>query len=62
MTDREFSEMRCFHCDKLFPQKYLRWHFARRKPADRCEGQSLLVCRWCGNMTPVRWQFEEEQP
>ena len=50
-------EMQCVHCDAYFPESYLRWHFARRKPAERCQGESLLTCKECGNWTPVRWQW-----
>lgn len=52
-------DMRCIHCDSRFKKAYLLWHFARRKPSERCQGESVLTCRKCGCMTPVRWQFPE---
>lgn len=55
----EELEMQCIHCEAMFPEAYLRWHFAHRKPSPRCYGQSVLRCRECGNWTPVRWQFAE---
>lgn len=53
-------DMRCIHCNAKFAQSYLRWHFARRQPSEKCHGSSTLTCRKCGCWTPVRWQFEEE--
>jgi hypothetical protein len=54
-----FKGMQCIHCDAPFSTKYLRWHFSRRKPADGCQGESVLTCKKCGNQTPIRWQYEE---
>lgn len=56
----EEFRMMCFHCDEYFPDSYVRWHFARRKPADKCKGESVLTCKACGLMTPVRFQFDEK--
>jgi hypothetical protein len=55
----EELEMDCVHCDEPFSEKYLRWHFARRKHTAELGDYSLLTCKACGLQTPVRWHQEE---
>jgi hypothetical protein len=48
----------CHHCDKEFPESYIRWHAARaHKREDR---MAVLTCKKCFCWTPVQFNFSGE--